>query len=798
MGGGASKDDSAQGNTGQRPQSPKEIEPNTIRVQSSQNGLSRGSRDSRRDPTVSEEVQAYLRHCGLGQRVLPSCRPERRESAGELQEDPESQPPQRAGSSHRLQRSQSRTLLSAPGAATPYHTIAAVLDALSKRVGSRVVLDELAKWQGRSPVQSLAPSMDELPPAAMVAASPAQVPQRPLSMPSANSFYGTDSISEIGVEAPEGEVSFVFTDIADSTALWEQVTDAMNSALSLHNQVLRAALTANLGYEVKTIGDAFMVAFANPVNAVQFCLDVQESLVEQEWPDELNEVASARTVVVDDVCIHRGLRIRMGCHFGEVLKEINPVTRRADYRGPTVNVAARTEGQGIGGLITLTEVMLDRVAADMPVLGNPATRSLGRRQLKGVVDQVHIHAMVPACLEKRLDHHLGRPDAIRTRRLSRWVAASRKVRLQTAPVAGLGALLGVKLARARGTVAVLRPQHPPRTELPPPALAADGRPGSPGPVDAGQLTGDNVLDNICELVLTAEVVAAETDGFLEKCRGDFVLASWNSVRTCTAHLQQAMRFVGNVYRKRGIALGLPPGFGKGFGHAVVNSAAGSFRRVLAGVAHGYMYHGSVGSHRRCHRTAVSPTVTTAFALADFCYPLRTLALLAGRPKADVGMAPYLRTVDRWIVGGELVTVEEVDVGGVIDAEDQFGVWGFLDDAEACGMGGGEAVVSPRRRTIQRDKTFMKYEQVHFRAMGADTDALDYLKSLAAESDDESLTRVAAMLRARERAWPEALRVDGAVLCSVPPGEIVEDIRDPVFYSEFGDMIAVLPKTRKGL
>ena len=63
--------------------------------------------------------------------------------------------------------------------------------------------------------------------------------------------------------APTGTVVLVFTDVQSSTQLWEQCGEAMQAALDVHNQVLRARLATTSGYEVKTQGDSFMVAFAS-------------------------------------------------------------------------------------------------------------------------------------------------------------------------------------------------------------------------------------------------------------------------------------------------------------------------------------------------------------------------------------------------------------------------------------------------------------------------------------------------------------------------------------------------------
>ncbi|KAI6860944.1 adenylate cyclase protein, partial [Hortaea werneckii] len=69
------------------------------------------------------------------------------------------------------------------------------------------------------------------------------------------------------VDAPTGEVTLVFTDIKNSTILWETYPEAMQSAIKMHNEVMRRHLRIIGGYEVKTEGDAFMVAFPTVTSA---------------------------------------------------------------------------------------------------------------------------------------------------------------------------------------------------------------------------------------------------------------------------------------------------------------------------------------------------------------------------------------------------------------------------------------------------------------------------------------------------------------------------------------------------
>ena len=62
--------------------------------------------------------------------------------------------------------------------------------------------------------------------------------------------------------APDGTVTIMFSDIEDSTVLTERLGDqAWQELLRKHNALIREQLQAHGGYEVKTMGDGFMVAF---------------------------------------------------------------------------------------------------------------------------------------------------------------------------------------------------------------------------------------------------------------------------------------------------------------------------------------------------------------------------------------------------------------------------------------------------------------------------------------------------------------------------------------------------------
>jgi adenylate cyclase len=238
------------------------------------------------------------------------------------------------------------------------------------------------------------------------------------------------------VDAPTGEVSLVFTDIKNSTILWETYPIAMRSAIKMHNELMRRQLRIIGGYEVKTEGDAFMVAFRTVTSALLWCFTIQSQLLEVQWPQEiLNSVNGQEVVDPDGNVIFRGLSVRMGIHWGTPVCEVDPVTKRMDYFGPMVNRASRISSVADGGQITVssdfiaeiqrlleTHIEGDRnnsagseeaygddmnstmIRGELRSLSSQGfeVKDLGERRLKGLENPEYIYLMYPHSLASRL------------------------------------------------------------------------------------------------------------------------------------------------------------------------------------------------------------------------------------------------------------------------------------------------------------------------------------------------------------------------------------------------------------
>jgi adenylate cyclase len=126
-------------------------------------------------------------------------------------------------------------------------------------------------------------------------------------------------------------VALIFTDVQGSTRLWDTMNATMRGALDTHHALFRRLILQYGGFEVKTEGDAFMVAFGDPVGAARFCIEAQRELMRADWAPELLTDHDAADEEYNGMRIFRGLRVRMGGELGRPSDQRDPVTGRTDY-----------------------------------------------------------------------------------------------------------------------------------------------------------------------------------------------------------------------------------------------------------------------------------------------------------------------------------------------------------------------------------------------------------------------------------------------------------------------------------
>jgi adenylate cyclase len=231
---------------------------------------------------------------------------------------------------------------------------------------------------------------------------------------------GIQKLDRIGdeIEPPIGHIALVFSDIRNSTHLWE-VNPGMPTALRLHNNLLRRQLRYCGGYEVKSEGDSFMCSFPNAITALWWCLTVQIELLKEPWPLEILECEDGKEILdSSDRIIARGLSVRMGVHCGEPFYEPDPITKRMDYFGSMVNRSARISGVAHGGQITCSADVVREINAKIfetepetdiqPAQAIHAIKgigikvvSVGETKLKGLEMPESLSLVYPTMLEGR-------------------------------------------------------------------------------------------------------------------------------------------------------------------------------------------------------------------------------------------------------------------------------------------------------------------------------------------------------------------------------------------------------------
>jgi DNA-binding NarL/FixJ family response regulator/class 3 adenylate cyclase len=180
---------------------------------------------------------------------------------------------------------------------------------------------------------------------------------------------------------PTGTVTFVFTDVEDSTGLVRDLGNAYGTVISDHRAVVRDAAGGRGGYEVDCRGDEFFLAFARPHDAAEAALKIQREHQRRSWPGD------------------RPVRVRIGIHTGVAAVEED------DYVGIEVHRAARLCSAGHGGQVLLSQAAFD-------ALGDADVEDLGEHELKGLPHVERIFQLVGTGLQRefpplRIENGLG-------------------------------------------------------------------------------------------------------------------------------------------------------------------------------------------------------------------------------------------------------------------------------------------------------------------------------------------------------------------------------------------------------
>ena len=178
-----------------------------------------------------------------------------------------------------------------------------------------------------------------------------------------------------GGSLPSGTVTFVLTDVAGSTRLWEADPVAMGRALARHDEIIAKAVDRADGVLLKTRGegDSTFAVFARATDAVAAAASIAEALAAEPWPE--------RTPITARAAVHSG----------------EAELRDGDYYGPAVNRCARLRAIAHGGQTLLSQAATELARGQLP--DGVTLLDLGVHRLKDLLEPEHVF-------------ELRRPDAV--------------------------------------------------------------------------------------------------------------------------------------------------------------------------------------------------------------------------------------------------------------------------------------------------------------------------------------------------------------------------------------------------
>jgi class 3 adenylate cyclase len=185
-------------------------------------------------------------------------------------------------------------------------------------------------------------------------------------------IYRTDTL-DVDQRLKITSLTFLFTDLKGSTALYERVGDLVAYDLvRQHFHILYDVVAAETGAVVKTIGDAVMATFETPDRALAAALRMR---------DEMARINAERN--------NEDLLLKIGIHEGPCLAVT--LNNSQDYFGQTVNMAARVQGLASSRAIFVTQpVMADEKAAK--ILESCGLRpTMQRAALRGIADATTVY-----------------------------------------------------------------------------------------------------------------------------------------------------------------------------------------------------------------------------------------------------------------------------------------------------------------------------------------------------------------------------------------------------------------------
>jgi class 3 adenylate cyclase len=185
-------------------------------------------------------------------------------------------------------------------------------------------------------------------------------------------IYRTDTL-DVDQRLKITSLTFLFTDLKGSTALYERVGDLVAYDLvRQHFHILYEVVAAEAGAVVKTIGDAVMATFPTPDRALAAALRMRE---------EMTRINAERG--------NEDLLLKIGIHEGPCLAVT--LNNTQDYFGQTVNMAARVQGLASSRAIFVTKSVVDDEKSAKILETSGLQPTVQRAALRGIADETTVY-----------------------------------------------------------------------------------------------------------------------------------------------------------------------------------------------------------------------------------------------------------------------------------------------------------------------------------------------------------------------------------------------------------------------
>ena len=190
--------------------------------------------------------------------------------------------------------------------------------------------------------------------------------KRLLSNQTFRDIYKTDTL-DVDQGLKVTSLTFLFTDLKGSTALYDRVGDIVAYDLVReHFRILQEIVASEGGAVVKTIGDAVMATFPTPDRAVSAALRMRNSVQE----------------------LKNDLLIKIGIHEGPCLAVT--LNDRLDYFGQTVNIAARVQSLADSRAIFATKSVVENSQVSKILEAGKLKLTEQSAALRGVADKMAV------------------------------------------------------------------------------------------------------------------------------------------------------------------------------------------------------------------------------------------------------------------------------------------------------------------------------------------------------------------------------------------------------------------------